>query len=51
MKFPETKGNYLLRHVACRILVPWPEIELVLPVVEKQNPNYWNIREFPQKAN
>ena len=34
-------------HIVCRILVPWPGIELVPPAVEAQSPNHWTTREFP----
>ena len=33
--------------VACGILVPWPWIEPMLPVVEAQILNHWAIKEFP----
>ena len=33
---------------ACRILVPWPGIKTVSPEMEKQTPNPWTTREFPQ---
>ena len=31
------KDLFWLRHVACRILVPWPEIEPVPPAVEAKS--------------
>ena len=33
--------------VACRILVPWPDIELAPPAVEVQSLNHWTSREVP----
>ena len=41
---------FWLHHVACGILVPWPEIEPVHPAVNVQNPNHWTIKEFPQET-
>ena len=38
---------FWLHYKACRILVPWPEIEPILPAVEAWSLNYWTAREFP----
>ena len=38
-------GFFWPHRVACRILVPWPGIEPVPPVVEAQSPNHWTSRE------
>ena len=37
-------------HTACGILVPWPGIEPVPPVVEVQSLNYWAAREVPKNT-
>ena len=37
----------LLCHVACRVLVPCPGIESMLPAVQVQRPNQWATRKFP----
>ena len=34
-------------HVAFGILVPWQQIEPVLPAVEAWNLNHWTAREVP----
>ena len=34
-------------HMACRILVPWPEIKPVPPAVEVQSCNHWTTRVVP----
>ena len=34
-------------HVACGILVPWPETEPRSSAMRGQNPNHWITREFP----
>ena len=34
-------------HMACRILVPWPGIEPMPPVLEAQSLNNWTTREVP----
>ena len=34
-------------HMACRILVPWPGIELMPPAVEMWSPNHWTTKGFP----
>ena len=34
-------------HMACRLLVPQPEIKHMSPAVEAQSPNNWIAREFP----
>ena len=34
--------------VACRILVPWPGIKLVRPVVEVRSLNHWTIKKVPE---
>ena len=34
-------------HVACEILVPWPEIEPVSRAVEVWSPNHWTTRQLP----
>ena len=34
-------------HKACRILVPWPNIEPMAHAVEVWHPNHWTTREFP----
>ena len=34
-------------HVACRILVLWPSIGPMPPVVKAWSPNHWTAREFP----
>ena len=36
-------------HMACKILVPQPEIESIRSAVEMQSPNHWNAREYPPK--
>ena len=33
--------------MACRILIPQPGIEPMLPAVEAQSPNHWTTREVP----
>ena len=38
---------FLPHHRACRILVPWPEIEPVPAAVKVQSRNLWTSREFP----
>ena len=38
---------FWLCHVACGILVPWPETEPVPPAVEVHSLNHWTAREFP----
>ena len=35
-------------HTACRILVPQPGIELVVPALEAQN--HWVLREVPERG-
>ena len=35
-------------HTACRILVPWPRIELMLPALEALSLKHWTIREVPR---
>ena len=35
------------RHVACRILAPWPGIEAKSSAVKVPSPNHWTTREFP----
>ena len=37
-------------HMACRILVPWPDIEPMPPTLEVRSPNHWTMREFPQSS-
>ena len=37
-------------HMACRILVPQPGIELVPPAVEARSLNHWTTREIPEKC-
>ena len=37
---------FLLHFRACRILVPWPEIEHVPPTVEVWSPRHWTTMEF-----
>ena len=38
---------FWLPAVACRILVPWPEIEPVPPAMEVWNLNHWSTKETP----
>ena len=38
---------FWLHHAACRILVPWPEIKPVCPMMEVQSNNHWTTRDFP----
>ena len=40
---------FLPLHGACRILVPWPGIEYMIPVVEVQNLNHWTTKEVPSQ--
>ena len=35
-------------HAACMILVPWPGIKCMTPVVEGQSPNHWTTRKVPK---
>ena len=42
---------FLIRCVACRILVPQPGIKPEPPAVEVLSPNHWTSREFPQIFN
>ena len=39
--------NFWLHYVECRILVPWPEMQPVSPVVEAQIPYHWTDKEVP----
>ena len=36
---------FFFRCMTCRILVPWPGIELMPPAVEAWNPIHWTVRE------
>ena len=38
---------FWLHHAACRILVPGPRIEPMLPAVEAQGLNHWTTGEVP----
>ena len=40
---------FWLHPVACRILVPEPEIDPGLQAVNMQSPNHWMTREFPKE--
>ena len=39
---------FLPYHAACVILVPWPGIKCMIPVVEGQSPNHWTTRKVPK---
>ena len=40
---------FLPLHGACRILVPWPGIEYLTPIVEVQSLNHWTTKEVPSQ--
>ena len=44
---PDFLFSFGLRHVACRLLVPWPGIEPLPPAFEGQSPNHWTTKEVP----
>ena len=48
IKYSRLGFFFLLCHMACRILVPWPGIKLVPPTVKGWSPNHRTGREFPE---
>ena len=42
--------NFLLHHMACRILVPLPGIEPMSPVVEARSLHHWITRDVPESG-